>query len=223
MTENLPANPMAKFAAKAEQHRRPKTNLQGGYLNFDGKSGRWTMGQSGEACDGALALVLSDSIQHGYIRWGTKPPDKVFTSVAVSLPTAPEPYEGVDDKGQPRTYNAQDARLFMGKFTGEDDDLGQFIFNSSSMGGVERTDELYDAIIAKSQESEYCYPLIELKCDYYTRSTGKVYKPIFKIVQWCNVEGVAETLDKVEKQPEPEPEPEVEEAPPARRRRRKVA
>lgn len=220
MTENLPANPMAKFAAKAEQHRRPKTNLQGGYLNFCGKSGRWTMGQKGEACDGALALVLSDSIQHGFIRWGTKPPDKVFSSVANPLPDAPTPHEGVDDQGRPRTYNAQDARLFMGKFTGEDDDLGQFIFNSSSMGGVERTDELYDAIIAKSQDSEYCYPLIELRGDYYTRSTGKVYKPIFKVVQWCNVEGEAETLDKVEKLDEPEPEAE---APPARRRRRKVA
>lgn len=214
MSDQLPANPMADFATRATEHRRPVQRLDGGFLRFNGKSGQWSMGQEEVPVDGEEVIINSPSMMHGYQRWGEVPPAKAFTSVAQPLPAAPEPIDGVDQDGRECTFTARDARQVGGKFVEED--LGQFIFNTDSMGGVERMDELFDAIITKSQDgTPYCFPLVTLESDFYKRSTGKVYKPIFKIVSWCDMDGKPEKVTQKLVDDTP-----AEEAPTRRRRRR---
>lgn len=227
MSENLPSNPLARFADEAQQYRRPQSGTAGGYLKFNGKTGQWMFGTEETAVDGCEVLVNANKIQHGYIRWGELPPEKAFTPDWTPYPDRPESIEGTDMDGKPKTFKAEEARQFEGAFTGEDDDLGQFIFNSSSMAGVENTDKLYDKMYAQAREHpEYVYPLVRLENEFYKRSTGKVFKPVFTVVAWCDVNGKPMTeADKKLEEPAPEKEaPEKEdETPPTRRRRRRTA
>ena len=105
------------------------------------------------------------------------------------------------------------------------------------MGGVERVDELLNQVMAKAAGSTYFFPVVKLAHDFYNRNTGKVYKPVFEIVEWRNVEGDLEgeapkqvaapktrtkkaaPVEAVEEEAPWEDEETVEEAPVKKRRR----
>lgn len=211
-------NPLAKFADDAMQHRRPQSRVEGGYLSFNGKTGEWTMGLEETDVAGEEVLIASQTMQHGYIRWGTKPPAKEFATVNQPYPEAPAPVEGTDYEGRPKTFHGEEARQFTGKFL--DEDLGQFVFNTSSMGGVENIDKLFDAIILKSGDgTPFCYPVCRLENEWYKRSTGKIYKPVFEIAHWADINGNQENA-KIAAQDAEEDDQEDADASPRRRRRR---
>lgn len=226
MGNQLPAN-VGDFVKKAQQHRRSAAFGSGdkAFLKFSGKSGEWLLGKEEDDVKNEIAVINVLATQHGFVRWGEKPPAKVFTPITQPLPTPPENIDGTDpNTGHPRTFTPQDARKLEGKFM--DDELGEFIFDTNSMGGVERVDELIDEVMARAGSgSAYIFPKVNLTGDFYKRPDGKVHKPIFEIEAWCNMEGVeeGEPVPELEQQDEPEPkqdEPEPE-AKPARRRRRK--
>lgn len=222
MTDQLPANPLARHVDEAQQHRRPQSRANGAFLKFNGKTGQWTLGQEETDVAGAQVLINATKIQHGYVRWGEIPPAKAFTPDWTPYPEKPEPLDGTDYEGNPKTFHAEEARQFEGAFIGDDADLGQFIFNTSSMAGVENTDVLYDQMYMQARENpEYVYPLVTLENEWYKRSTGKVYKPVFKIVAWCDVNGKPQSqAAKLEDKAEVPEDDEPEEQPPRRRRRR---
>lgn len=222
MTDQLPSNPLARHVDEAQQHRRPQSRANGAFLKFNGKTGDWSLGQEETDVAGAQVLINATKIQHGYVRWGEIPPAKAFTPDWTPYPAKPEPLDGEDYEGKPKTFHAEEARQFEGAFFGDDADLGQFIFNTSSMAGVENTDALYDQMYMQARENpEYVYPLVTLENEWYKRSTGKVYKPVFKIVAWCDVNGKPQSqAAKLEADDEPEEEQPEEEQPPRRRRRR---
>ena len=226
MSDQLPAHPLADFAKTANQHRRPQSRVEGGFLSFNGKTGEWLLGQEETEVNGEFAVVNSASMQHGYIRWGTTPPAKAFSAVNQPYPEKPEPAEGLDYNNNPKTFHGEEARQFSGRFN--DKDLAQFMFNTSSMGGVENVDKLFDEIIRKAGDgTAYCFPEISLTSEWYKRSPGKVYKPVFKIVHWCDMNGNRESakkakLDAPQREPAAPDEDEDEDAKPTRRRRRVV-
>lgn len=233
MTDNLPSNPLARHADEAQRYRRPQSRVEGQYLKFNGKTGQWLFGAEEDEVTGSQALINAAKIQHGYIRWGEIPPAKAFTPDWTPYPEKPEPLDGEDMDGNPKTFYAEEARQLEGAFMGDDEDLGQFIFNTSSMGGVEKTDELFDKLYIQAREyPEYTYPVVELTSEFYKRSTGKVYKPVFKVLQWCDTNGKPMTQAKklADKTSESEsddyemeePEQSKEEDTPRRRRRRAV-
>ena len=224
MSDQLPATTNEAFAEAAAKHHVPATRNEGGFLQFNGKSGDWSFGTDDEPVDGCEAILMSKLIEQGWIRWGTKPPLKVFSLVtAGAYPTAPQSVEGVDQDGRPCTHVAQAARQFMGKFVGEVEALGQFIFNTSSMGGVENTSALYSAIIMKAADSPYFFPRVKFGEESYKRSTGKVYKPVFEIVGWHDVDGNAEGAAPKKLESKGTEDAGEEDAPPARKRRRRTA
>lgn len=194
MSDQLPANPLQSFVGKARDNFRPTTRGAGDFLRFNGKSGQWALGQEEADVTDEELLINSTTMQHGFLRWGEVPPAKEFASIAQPLPPAPEPIEGEDEKGNPTTFQPQKARQVAGKFFA--DDLGQFVFETSSMGGVENVDKLFDAILVKAESSPYCFPKVKLTSEWYKRSTGKVYKPVFEILAWCDQNGNPETLGK---------------------------
>lgn len=225
MTDQLPANPLARHVDEAQQHRRPQSRPNGGYLKFNGKTGQWTLGQEETDVEDCTVLVNATKIQHGYVRWGEIPPAKAFTPDWTPYPEKPEPLDGKDMDGNPKTFTAEEARQFEGAFIDDDADLGQFIFNTSSMAGVENTDALYDQMYMQARENpDFVYPKVRLTSEWYKRSTGKVFKPVFEVVAWCDVNGNPQTkAAKVEhKQAEAEAD-EPEEEQPARRRRRRAS
>lgn len=229
MSDNLPANPLQNFVGQARKNHRPATRGEGDFLRFNGKTGAWSLGQEEAEVTGEEALVASQTMQHGFLRWGELPPAKAFASLAHPEPEAPEPFEGEDENGRPKTYQPQTARQFGGKFVAED--LGQFVFETSSMGGVENVDKLYDAVLVKAEGSPFCFPKVKLTNEWYKRATGKVFKPVFEIVSWHDQDGNPETLGKkiaqdpapVQDKDDDDDSGEAEEAPPTRRRRRRVA
>ena len=81
MTDQLPANPMDDFLARAKKHRKPVARVDGAFLKFDGKAGRWELGQEGTDVSNDLVLINSASLKHGFIRWGSNPPLKVWASL----------------------------------------------------------------------------------------------------------------------------------------------
>lgn len=191
MTDQLPATAMDDFVALAKKNRKPIVRVDGAFLKFDGKAGRWELGQEGTDVSKDKVIINSASLQHGFVRWGSTPPAKVWASISAPEPTPPDSIEGVDQSGSPTTFFAQAARQFMGKFV--DGAQEQFVFNTNSGGGVERSEELYDAILNRAAtHPDYCFPIVSLEYDFWTRATGKVYKPVFKIVEWVDVEGNAE-------------------------------
>ena len=221
MSDQLPANPMADFASRAATHRQPSTHIEGGFLKFNGKTGEWCIGMEETPVKGEEVIIASPTMMHGYMRWGEVPPAKAFASVAQPYPEKPEPMDGVDYDGKPCTFHAKEARQMTGKFLA--DDLDQFIFNTDSMGGVERMDQLFDKIILKAGDgTPFCFPVVTLENDWYKRSTGKVFKPVFNIVRWCDKDGKVETARKQKIEAPVEEEEEAPE-PTTRRRRRKVA
>lgn len=214
---NLPAQ-VTNFISGARKNRQPASTGDSAFLKFSGKTGEYVLGRDEIDVDGEIAIINTLSLSHGYVRWGEKPPAKVFVSISQELPTPPAPFEGVDENGRPKTYMPTDARHLTGRFI--DDNLGDFSFECNSMGGVERVDELYDAILDRAEAgTEYIFPMVKLANDFYKRETGKVYKPIFDIVGWANKDGEEEGKKAEPKKVEaPEPEPE----PPTRRRRRRA-
>jgi hypothetical protein len=176
------------FAGLATQNRVPEAGgAVGGYLKFSGKTGRWEMGTEAEDFEGVTLFINVLESQHGFIRWGTKEPAKSHSKITQALPQPPAPFDGVDEKGNPKTFYGQASRIISG-VTFDDDEDG-VIIEVGSMGGVERVDELLNQVMAKAAGSKYFFPVVTLGHDFYKRSTGKVFKPVFTVVEWRNVEG----------------------------------
>jgi hypothetical protein len=94
--------------------------------------------------------------------------------------------------------------------SGEDKDM-EARFSSTSVGGKRAVQTLAVAI-ANQVEADQTkpVPIVRLKKDHYAhKSYGKIYTPVFEIVEWVGMDG--ET-----------PEEKVEEAPAGRRRRTTV-
>jgi hypothetical protein len=213
---------ISEFAAKAKQTfvSEYSANATGGFLKFSGKTGRWEMGKDDEDFDGVEVLINSLQIQHGFVRWGTKPPAKAHTKITQELPEAPDPFDGVDEKGRPKTYHAQPSRVLTGATF--DDQQDQFTFETGSMGGVENTDKLIAEIMVKAADSQCIFPVVKLGTEYWTRDTGKVYKPVFEIQSWHDIDGNEEGAAPAKLEAAPE-EAEVVEVPKKKKRTRKAA
>ena len=218
MTDQLPTHPLAEFVNNTN-HRRKTFSSTISYLSMNGKTGNWIVGQEETDVNKAQAMINSRTMEHGYIRWGELPPAKAFASINKPYPVKPEPVEGLDYDGNPKIFNADDARQITGQFM--EADLGAFVFNTSSMGGVENVDKLFDAIILKGGDgTDFCFPMVELDNEWYKRKTGKVYKPVFKILHWCDEYGNPESAKTARVTQESPPESEQDAAEPRRRVRR---
>jgi hypothetical protein len=219
MTDQLPTHPLAEFVNPVTNYRRRALTNASSYLSMNGKTGKWTVGQEETDVNKAQAIINSRHMEHGYIRWGELKPAKAFASINKPYPPKPDSIEGFDHDGNPKIFNADDARQITGQFT--EADLGGFVFNTSSMGGVENVDKLFDAIILKGGDgTDFCFPMVELDNEWYKRKTGKVYKPVFKILHWCDEDGTPESAKTARVAKESPPEPEQDDAEPRRRVRR---
>jgi hypothetical protein len=169
------------------------------------KTGHWVFGaDQTEAEADATWAVNPFSFIHGFIAWGD---GEVLGEKMVSV-SQPLPEMDAAPAGAKRGWETQ-VGMSLKCLSGEDKDM-EARFSSTSVGGKRAVQTLAVAI-ANQVEADQSkpVPVVRLKKDHYShKSYGKIYTPVFEIVEWVGMDG--ET-------------PEVEEAPAAGRRRRVAA
>jgi hypothetical protein len=166
------------------------------------KTGHWVFGaDQTEAEADATWAVNPFSFIHGFIAWGD---GEVLGEKMVSV-SAPLPEMDAAPAGAKRGWETQ-VGMSLKCLSGEDKDM-EARFSSTSVGGKRAVQTLAVAI-ANQVEADQSkpVPIVRLKKDHYAhKSYGKIYTPVFEIVEWVGMDG--------------EVEEKVEEAPAGRRRR----
>ena len=164
------------------------------------KTGHWVFGaDQTEVEDDSTWAVNPFSFVHGYIAWGD---GEVLGEkmVAVSQPLP------MIDEAPPGAKKGWEQQIGMSLKCLSGDDAGmEARFTTTSVGG-KRGVQTVAAALAEQVDVDQTkpVPVVRLKKDHYQhKSYGKIYTPVFEIVEWISMDG------------EPEPEP----APAGRRRR----
>ena len=174
------------------------------------KTGHWVFGaDQTEVEDHATWAVNPFSFVHGFIAWGDgEVLGEKMVSVSQPLPEL--------DAAPPNAKRGWETQVGMSLkcLSGEDEGM-EARYTTTSVGGKRSVQTLALAIAAQVEKDQAKpVPVVRLKKDHYThKSYGKIFTPVFEIVEWVGMDGKAEE----EKAPEA---PAVEEAP---RRRRRAA
>ena len=166
--------------------------------------GHWVFGaDQTEVEDDSTWAVNPFSFVHGFIAWGD---GEVLGEKMVAVS---QPLPEIDD-APPGAKKGWEQQIGMSLKCLTGDDAGmEARFTTTSVGG-KRGVQTIAAALAEQVEKDQTkpVPVVTLKRDHYQhKSYGKIYTPIFEVVEWISMEG--------------EPEPEV--AAPAGRRRRVAA
>lgn len=170
------------------------------------KTGHWVFGADQTEVEPDSTWAINPfSFIHGFIAWGD---GEVLGEKMVSV-SQPLPEMDAAPAGAKRGWETQ-VGLSLKCLSGEDKDM-EARFSATSVGGKRAVQTLAVAI-ANQVEADQTkpVPVVRLKKDHYShKSYGKIYTPVFEIVEWVGMDGA----------PEEEAAPQIEEAPAGRRRR----
>ena len=172
------------------------------------KTGHWVFGaDQTEVEDDATWAVNPFSFVHGFIAWGD---GEVLGEKMVSV-AQPLPELDVAPPGAKKGWEPQ-VGMSLKCTSGEDEGM-EARYTVTSVGGKRAVQTLAVAIAAQVEKDQSKpVPIVRLKKDHYShKSFGKIYTPVFEIVDWVSMDGEA--------QEEPEAAPAAEPAPTGRRRR----
>ena len=199
---NLPAVSTLSTALRALEQGAGTAGVV--ILKMD-KTGHWVFGaDQTEVEDDSTWAINPFSFVHGYIAWGDgEVLGEKMTSVQHPLPEL--------DAAPPGAKRGWETQIGMSLkcLTGEDKDM-EARFTTTSVGGKKAVQALGVAI-ATQVEKDQSKPvaIVRLKKDHYVhKSYGRIYTPVFEIVEWASMDGAAEE------------EVQAEEPAPAGRRRR---
>ena len=173
------------------------------------KTGHWVYGaDQTEVEEESTWAVNPFSFVHGSIAWGD---GEVLAEKMVPV-SQPLPELDAAPPGAKRGWETQ-IGMSLKCLNGEDEGM-EARFATTSVGGKRSVQTLALAIAAQVEKDQSKpVPVVRLKKDHYThKSYGKIFTPIFEIVEWVSMEG------KVEQAPAEAPAA-AEEAPLRRRRR----
>ena len=170
------------------------------------KTGHWVFGADQTEVEADATWAINPfSFIHGFIAWGD---GEVLGEKMVSV-SQPLPEMDAAPQGAKRGWETQ-VGMSLKCLSGEDNGM-EARFSSTSVGGKRAVQTLAVAI-ANQVEADQTkpVPVVRLKKDHYAhKSYGKIYTPVFEIVEWVGMDGATEEK--------------VEEAPAAGRRRRVAA
>ena len=174
------------------------------------KTGHWVFGadQTEVEVDSTWA-INPFSFTHGYIAWGD---GEVLGEKTVSV-SQPLPELEPAPPGAKRGWEPQ-VGMSLKCVGGEDKDM-EARFSTTSVGGKRAVQVLALAIATQVEKDQTKpVPVVRLKKEHYThKSYGRIYTPVFDIVEWVSLDGPgAEVADEAAAE---EPAPEA-----GRRRRR---
>jgi len=178
---NLPVTAVAESLKKLEQ-ATPSTMV---ILKMD-KTGHWVFGaDQTEVEKGTRWAVNPFSFVHGFIAWGK---GEVLAEHMAPL-TDPLPEVGVPPAGAERGWEQQFG--FSLKALDGDDAGMEARFSATSVGGKRSVQTLGTAIAGQvMKDQSRPVAVVELKNDHYQhKSYGRVFTPVFEIVDWLTMEG----------------------------------
>lgn len=174
------------------------------------KTGHWVYGaDQTEVEDNSTWAINPFSFVHGYIAWGDgEVLGEKMVSVAQPLPEI--------EAAPPNAKRGWEVQVGMSLkcLSGEDEGM-EARFTTTSVGGKRAVQTLALELAAQVEKNQdKPVPVVLLKKDHYNhKSYGKIFTPVFEIVEWVSMDGKAEEAAAAEA-------PAAEEAP--RRRRRAV-
>ena len=174
------------------------------------KTGHWVFGaDQTEVEDDSVWAVNPFSFVHGFIAWG----DGTVLGEAMAPITEPLPLTGPAPQAAKRGWEMQ-VGMTLACTNGEDEGM-QARYTVTSVGGKRAVQSLAVAIAEQVEKNAAKpVPLVLLKKEHYQhKSYGRIFTPVFDIVDWASLDG-----DAAE---EPEAEAEEEAATEAPRRRRR--
>jgi hypothetical protein len=168
------------------------------------KTGHWVFGaDQTEVEDDSTWAVNPFSFVHGYIAWGDG------EVLAEKMASVSQPLPEIEDAppGAKKGWETQ-VGLALKCISGEDKGL-EARYTTTSVGGKKAVQTLAVAL-AEQVEKDQSKPvaIVRLKKDHYAhKSYGKIYTPVFEVVEWVSMDGEPTVA-----------EPEAEAAPTRRRR-----
>ena len=176
------------------------------------KTGHWVFGaEQTEIEDDATWAINPFSFVHGFIAWGE---GEVLGEKMVPV-SQPLPELDVAPPAAKRGWEVQ-VGLSLKCMSGEDKDL-EGRYTVTSVGGKKAVQQLALAIAAQvDKDQTKPVPVVRLKKEHYVhKSYGRIYTPVFEVIEWVGMDGAA---------PEPEAaEAASDDAPADSRRRRRSA
>lgn len=159
------------------------------------KTGHWVFGaDQTEVEEDSKWAVNPYSFVHGFIAWGDgEVLGEKMASVAEPLPEL--------DAAPPQAKNGwqKQVGLSLKCISGDDRDL-DCRYATTSVGGVRAVQALAVAIAEQVEKDQAKpVPIVKLKKDHYQhKSYGRIYTPIFEIVEWVGMDGEAEATTEEE-------------------------
>lgn len=200
---NLP--PVSSLSVALRAFEKEIVQVSTAILKMD-KTGHWVYGaDQTEVDDEATWAINPFSFVQGFIAWGD---GEVLGEKMVPV-SEPLPELEPAPAGAKKGWEAQ-VGLSLKCLTGSDKDL-EARFTTTSVGGKRAVQTLAVAIAEQVEKDQSTpVPVIRLKKDHYQhKSYGRIFTPVFEIVEWIGMDGAASN----------DAEPEAVEAAPARRRR----
>lgn len=176
------------------------------------KTGHWVFGaDQTEVEDDATWAINPFSFVHGYICWGDgEVLGEKMVPVSSPLPEL--------DPAPPQSKRGWETQVGMSLkcMTGEDKDM-EARYSVTSVGGKRAVQKLALEIATQVEKDQSKpVPIVKLKKEHYNhKSYGRIYTPVFEIVDWVSMDGAADA--------EVAPPAASEEAPTETRRRRRGA
>jgi hypothetical protein len=171
------------------------------------KGGHWVFGaDQTEVDDDVLWAVNPMSFVHGFIAWGE---GEVLGESMVSV-TEPRPEVGAAPPNAKKGWELQ-VGMSLKCLSGEDKDM-EVRYTVTSVGGKRAVQELGVKIATQIEKDQgKPVPVVRLKKEHYQhKAYGKIYTPLFDVVEWIGMDGKPTEEDEA---------PAEAEAAPARRRR----
>lgn len=178
------------------------------------KTGHWVYGaDQTEIEDDSSWAVNPFSFVHGFIAWGD---GEVLGEKMVPV-SQPLPELDAAPPNAKKGWEMQ-VGLSMKCLTGEDKGM-EVRYTTTSVGGKRAVQTLAVAIAEQVEKDQSKpVPVVELKKDHYShKSYGKIYTPVFQVLEWVSMSGEAD--ESAEDAPAVDAPAEAEAEAPRRRRR----
>jgi hypothetical protein len=178
------------------------------------RTGHWVFGaDQTEIEDDSTWAVNPFSFVHGYIAWG----DGEVLAEKMGSVSQPLPELEAAPPGAKKGWETQ-VGFSMKCLDGADKDM-EVRYTTTSVGGKKAVQALAVAIATQVEKDQSKpVPVVELGKEHYThKSYGRIYTPVFKVLEWASMDGKSEV--EAEEAPAIEASVEAEAAAPARRRR----
>jgi hypothetical protein len=181
------------------------------------KTGHWCFGaDQTEIEEGSQWAVNPFSFVHGFIAWG----DGEVLGERMASVSDPLPELDTAPPGAKKGWETQ-VGMSLKCLNGEDAGM-EARFTTTSVGGKRAVQSLAVAIAGQvDTDQAKPVPVVELDTEHYQhKSYGRIYTPIFKVLEWVSINGDEPAPAAVEAAaPAPAPAPEPAAAPAGRRRR----